>query len=29
VIVYVGTRLHYFDKYRPTVERLLESVRVE
>ena len=29
LIVYSGTRLHYFDKHRPTVERLIDSVRVE
>ena len=29
LIVYSGTRLHYFDRHRPTVDRLLESVRLE
>jgi hypothetical protein len=29
LIVYSGTRLHYFEKYRPTVERLLDSIHVE
>ena len=29
LIMYSGTRLHYFDKHQPTVERLLESIRVE
>lgn len=29
VIVYSGTRLHYFEKHRPTVERLIDSVRLE
>ena len=29
LIVYSGTRLHYFDKYRPAIDRLFESVRVQ
>jgi len=29
VIVYSGTRLYYFEKHRPTVDRLLDSIRVE
>ena len=29
LIVYLGTRLHYFDKYRPAIDRLFESVRVQ
>ena len=29
LIVYSGARLHYFDKYRPAVDRLFESVRVQ
>lgn len=29
LVVYSGTQLHYFDKYRPTVDRLLESIRIE
>lgn len=29
LIVYSGTRLHYFDKHRPAVDRLIDSVHVE
>ena len=29
LIVYEGTRLHYFDKHRPAVDRLMDSVRTE
>ena len=29
LILYSGTRLHYFDKHRPAVDRLIESIRLE
>jgi hypothetical protein len=29
LIVYSGTRLHYFDKRRATVDRLFDSIHVD
>lgn len=29
LILYTGTRIHYFEKYGPHVERMLQSIRIE
>jgi hypothetical protein len=29
LVIYTGTRLHYFEKYRPDVERRIDSIRIQ